>query len=268
MEIPVSSAMSELDEPAYSSDLELIGLYRDGGLSPVDVVRALHERAGGLRDLNALLATDVEASLAQAQESLLRYHEGRARPLEGVPVIVKDLIDTAGLVTTYGSAMFAGHVPDRDAVVVERVRAAGGIVIAKSATHEFAWGITGESSVSGAPRNPWDRTRVPGGSSAGSAAALAVGLAPLALGTDTAGSIRIPAAFCGVAGLRPTFGSVPAAGAFSLAPSLDTVGPMARTVEDLDLLLSVIAPGAAPGTADEARRRCARRRYVGAGAAG
>lgn len=243
--------MTDADELAYLSALELIGRYRRGDLSPVEVVRALHGRVRQCHDLNAVLATDQEASVAQAKEALRRYREGRPGPLEGVPVMVKDLIDTVGHETTYGSVMFAGHIPQRDAAVVQRVRAAGGIVLAKASSHEFAWGITGEASVSGPARNPWDRRLVTGGSSGGSAAALAAGLAPLALGTDTAGSIRIPAAFCGVMGLKPTFGAVPTAGVFPLAPSLDTVGPMARTVEDLRLLFSVLAPDV---TAEAARK--------------
>jgi aspartyl-tRNA(Asn)/glutamyl-tRNA(Gln) amidotransferase subunit A len=245
-------ASEDAGELAQVSAIELMGLYRSGQVAPIEVVRAFHERMDQYQDLNAILATHRDGGAAQANEALRRYREDRARPLEGVPVVVKDLIDTAGIETTYGSIMFSGHVPEYDAVVVQRVRAAGGIVIAKASTHEFAWGITGEASVSGPTRNPWDRRLVAGGSSAGSAVALAVGLAPLALGTDTAGSIRIPAAFCGVMGLKPTFGMVPTAGVFPLAPSLDTVGPMARTVGDLELLLSVIAEGGAARSADAA----------------
>lgn len=205
------------------------------------------DRAEQHRHLNALMAVDAEASLAAAGEALRRYRQGQARLLEGVPVLVKDLIDTAGLETSYGSAMFAGHIPERDAVVVERVTAAGGIVIGKAATHEFAWGITTDGTAAGPTRNPWNPDLVPGGSSGGPAAGLAAGLAPLAIGSDTAGSIRIPASFCGVAGLRPTFGLVPGTGVFPLAPSLDTVGPMARTIDDLELLLRVLAPRAPAG---------------------
>jgi aspartyl-tRNA(Asn)/glutamyl-tRNA(Gln) amidotransferase subunit A len=232
---------------ADMSAAELIECFRRGTTSPTEAVQALLERAEQHRHLNALMAVDAEASLTAAKDALVRYRQGRARPLEGVPVLVKDLIDTAGLETTYGSAMFAGYIPERDAIVVERVKAAGGIVIGKTATHEFAWGITTDGTAAGPARNPWNPELVPGGSSGGSAAGLAVGLAPLAIGTDTAGSIRIPTAFCGVTGLRPTFGLVPGTGVFPLAPSLDTVGPMARTVADLELLLQVIAgPTAKP----------------------
>ena len=235
--------MADADEVAYLTAVELTDRYRSGLLAPIDVVRLFLERAERYRDLNILTALDVERSLAEARQAASRYREGRARPLEGVPVVVKDLIDTAGLATGYGSSIFAGHVPERDAAVVRRVREAGGIVLGKSATHEFAWGITTDGGSRGPTRNPWDPAVVPGGSSGGSAAALAAGLAPLALGTDTAGSVRIPAAFCGVAALKPTFGSVRADGVFPLAPSLDTVGPMARGVGDLELLVSVISPG-------------------------
>ena len=240
---------------AYLSAGMLIEQFRSGAVSPVEVVQVLLERAEEHRALNALSALDAERSLTQAHAALRRYRDGDARPLEGVPVVVKDLIDTAGLATTYGSRMFAGHVPDRDAAVVRAVRAAGGIVLAKTTTHEFAWGITTDGTAAGPARNPWRPDLVPGGSSGGSAAALAAGLAPLALGTDTAGSIRIPAGFCGVAGLKPTFGTVPTHGVFPLAPSLDTVGPMARTVEDLELLLSVIAPAAVAAPASRAPGR-------------
>ena len=246
--------MTDTGDIPRLSALALIERYRQGSLSPVDVVHALLQRIEERRGLNAVSAVDAERSLAGAVEALRRYREGLARPLEGVPVLVKDLIDTAGLTTTYGSAMFAGHVPTQDAVVVRRLREAGAIVLGKTTTHEFAWGITTDGTASGPTRNPWNPGLVPGGSSGGSAAALAAGLAPLALGTDTAGSIRIPAAFCGVAGLRPTFGRVPTVGAFPLAPSLDTVGPMARTVEDLELLLSVLAPGTRGGPAARDRK--------------
>ncbi|WP_327586199.1 amidase [Nonomuraea sp. NBC_00507] len=237
--------MATDSELAYMSAVGLAARFGRGELSPVEVLRALSERADEHQGLNALVAADARRNHLEAQEAVRRYREGRARPLEGIPVIVKDLIDTEGLRTSYGSRMFSGHVPPRDAAVVERVRAAGGIVVAKSATHEFAWGITTDGSAVGPTRNPWDPTVVPGGSSGGSAAALAAGLAPLAIGTDTAGSIRIPAAFCGVMGLKPTFGLIDTTGVFPLAPSLDQVGPMARTVEDLRLLLSVLAPDGA-----------------------
>jgi aspartyl-tRNA(Asn)/glutamyl-tRNA(Gln) amidotransferase subunit A len=158
-----------------------------------------------------------------------------------VPLAVKDLFDTAGVRTTYGSPMFAAHVPDRDAEAVRSAREAGAIVLGKTATHEFAWGMSSINPRLGTCRNPHAPERVPGGSSGGSAAALAAGFAPLALGTDTGGSIRLPAAFCGVTGFKPTWGRIGLAGVFPLAPSLDHVGPMARTPADATLLLGVLS---------------------------
>jgi aspartyl-tRNA(Asn)/glutamyl-tRNA(Gln) amidotransferase subunit A len=136
--------------------------------------------------------------------------------------------------------MFLDHVPEGDAAAVAAVRAAGGILVGKTQTHEFAWGITSVNQTMGSSRNPWDTSRITGGSSGGSAVALAAGLVPLALGSDTGGSIRIPAAFCGVAGLKPTYGRIDTAGLWPLAPSLDHAGPMARTPADLALLLGAM----------------------------
>lgn len=229
----------------YLSAVELLRVFRDRELSPSGLVEhllgriATHDPA-----LGSVVAIDAEGARSAAGDSTARWRRGETRALEGIPVLVKDLIDTAGLTTTYGSRRFLGHRPVRDAAVVQRLREAGAIVLGKTATHEFAWGVTTESSAHGVARNPWDPRRVPGGSSGGSAAALAAGFAPLALGTDTAGSIRIPAALCGVSGLKPTHGSVPGEGVFPLARSLDHVGPMARTVADLRLLDGVLRPGA------------------------
>jgi aspartyl-tRNA(Asn)/glutamyl-tRNA(Gln) amidotransferase subunit A len=151
-------------------------------------------------------------------------------PPAGVPLAVKDLIDTAGLVTTYGSAIFRDHIPQRTATSVTRLQEAGYGVVGKTNLHEFAYGITSDNPHFGAVVNPLDPSRIPGGSSGGNGAALAAGLCEVALGTDSAGSIRLPAACCGVVGFKPTWGLVPADGVFPLAPSFDTVGPMATTV--------------------------------------
>jgi aspartyl-tRNA(Asn)/glutamyl-tRNA(Gln) amidotransferase subunit A len=161
--------------------------------------------------------------------------------LAGVPVGWKDLIDTGGITTTYGSALFRDHVPDRDADVVARFAAAGAVCVAKLATHELAWGTTNQNPHYGSCRNPHDRTRVPGGSSGGSAAALAAGMVAAAPGTDTGGSIRCPASCCGIVGLKPTFGRVSLAGIRMLCPTLDHCGPMARTVAECALQLEVMA---------------------------
>ena len=172
--------------------------------------------------------------------------EGRdPGPLAGVPVGWKDLIDTAGITTTYGSSIFRDHVPERDADVVARFAAAGAICVAKLATHELAWGTTSQNPHFGPCRNPHDPERVPGGSSGGSAAALAAGMVAAAPGTDTGGSIRCPASCCGIVGLKPTFGRVSLAGVRPLCPSFDHCGPMARTVADCAAQLEVMA-GASP----------------------
>ena len=164
-------------------------------------------------------------------------------PLAGVPVGWKDLIDTGGITTTYGSALFRDHVPDRDADVVARFAEAGAICVAKLATHELAWGTTNQNPHFGSCRNPHDPTRVPGGSSGGSGAALATGIVAAAPGTDTGGSIRCPASCCGIVGLKPTFGRVSLAGIRMLCPTLDHCGPMARTVAECALQLEVLAGG-------------------------
>jgi aspartyl-tRNA(Asn)/glutamyl-tRNA(Gln) amidotransferase subunit A len=191
-------------------------------------------------EVNAFITLALDAARADAAHAEREYARGDARPLAGIPIAVKDIFDTAGLRTTYGSSIFAEHVPGRDATAVRRLREAGGIVLGKTLTHEFAWGITSDNPHYGPCRNPHAPDRVPGGSSGGSAACVAYGGAPLALGSDTGGSIRIPAAFCGVVGLKPTYGRVSAAGALPLAPSLDHVGPIARTPADALLLLDAI----------------------------
>lgn len=162
-------------------------------------------------------------------------------PLHGLPVGVKDNIDTAGIRTTSGSGMLRENVPPRDATVVDRLKRAGAIVIGKTNLHEFAWGGSTENEHFGATKNPWDIARNPAGSSGGSGAAVAAGECLFSLGTDTGGSVRLPAAAAGIAGLRPTLGRVSNAGVMPLAWTMDTVGPLARTVEDVALVHGVIA---------------------------
>jgi aspartyl-tRNA(Asn)/glutamyl-tRNA(Gln) amidotransferase subunit A len=164
-----------------------------------------------------------------------------ARSLHGIPVALKDLFETAGVRTTAGALFFKDHIPTRDGVVVGKVRAAGAHFIGKTNTHEIALGVTTVNPHFGTSRNPWDRARIPGGSSGGSAVAVATGMAAAALGTDTGGSIRIPASLCGVVGLKPTYGRVSLRGVFPLSWNLDHAGPMTRCVTDTAILLQVIA---------------------------
>ena len=192
--------------------------------------------------LHAFISIDAEMALADARASDARAAAGETLgPLDGMPIAVKDCIDVAGLRCTRGSAFFADFVPPADAPVVARLRAAGAVILGKTNLHEFAFGGTTQNARFGACRNPWGIDRIPGGSSGGSAVAVAAGLAEAALGTDTGSSIRMPAALTGVCGLRPTHGTIPADGVFPVSPPLDIVGPMARDVPTLAALLTTIA---------------------------
>jgi aspartyl-tRNA(Asn)/glutamyl-tRNA(Gln) amidotransferase subunit A len=217
---------------------ELLAAYAARTLSPVEVVAELSAKGD---PHGAFWARCPERAAGEARAAEARWADGTARPLEGVPLAVKDLFDTEGVETTYGSAMFRGHVPERDAAAVAIARTAGAIVLGKTATHEFAWGYSSINDAMGTVRNPRDPERVAGGSSGGSAAAVADGLAPLALGTDTGGSIRVPAAFCGVYGLKPTFGRISLGGVWPLARTLDHAGPIAGSIRDLRLFYEVLA---------------------------
>jgi aspartyl-tRNA(Asn)/glutamyl-tRNA(Gln) amidotransferase subunit A len=230
-------------ELARLSASQLLEGYRARAFSPVEVVDALAAR---IEELNAFLGAFTTLCLARAREEAgvieASYRRGEAEgALAGVPFGVKDLFDSAGVRTTYGSPMFAEHVPAADSAAVRRAREAGAILIGKTQTHEFAWGITSVNVLMGSSRNPWALRRMSGGSSGGSAVALAGHLLPLALGSDTGGSIRVPSGFCGTIGLKPTYGRVSSAGVFPLARSLDHPGPMARTPADAALLLQAIA---------------------------
>ncbi|WP_432943704.1 amidase [Kribbella sp. CA-253562] len=192
--------------------------------------------------LNAFALIDDEGARAAADLADEELAAGIDRgPLHGVPVAVKDLIDVADLPTSCGSATSFGAVATEDAEVVRRLRDAGAVIIGKTTLHEFAYGATGDRSVHGASRNPIDRRRMSGGSSGGSAVAVAAGLVPLALGTDTAGSVRVPAALCGVIGLKPAYDVVPSNGVYPLAPSLDHVGLFAATADDALIGYQVIS---------------------------
>ena len=216
---------------------------RAGSLTSIDLTRAALDSIERLNPtLNAFVQVDAPVALAQARKADQLFAQGvDLGPLQGIPVAVKDNIDTFDYVTTYGSAHFEGHQPSCDALCVQHLRDAGAVIVGKTLTHEFAYGPTGDRSLQGAARNPWDSRCITGGSSAGSAAAVASGMVPLALGTDTGGSIRIPAALCGVVGFKPSFASVSLEGVFALSASLDHVGPIANNVEDARLLFDVIA---------------------------
>ncbi len=234
--------MAATDLP-FLSLTDLRRLYQQRALSPVEVTRACLEQIERLNPtLNALLTVTAEMALASARAAEERWGRGEpVPPLLGAPMTLKDLIDTAGVRTTYGSALTERHVPTTDATVVHRLKSAGAVLLGKAALHEWAFGVTNDNPHFGPTRNPWDPTRIPGGSSGGSAVALAAGMGAGSVGTDTGGSIRIPAALCGVVGLKPTFGRISRAGVYPLAWSLDHVGPMARTVADVALLLEVMA---------------------------
>jgi aspartyl-tRNA(Asn)/glutamyl-tRNA(Gln) amidotransferase subunit A len=192
--------------------------------------------------LNAFITVMREQALVQARELEAEQRSGKLRsPLHGIPIALKDNVDTAGVRTTAASAVFDDRVPDVDAEVTRRLKVAGAVLIGKANLHEFAMGGTSATSYYGPVRNPWALDRNPGGSSGGSAAAVAASLCFGALGTDTGGSIRIPAAYCGVIGLKPTYGLVPIRGIIPLTFSLDHCGPIVRTVEDAALLLNVLA---------------------------
>ena len=222
---------------------EVAAQVRDRRVSPVELTQACLQRIDALEPaINAFITVTAEAALAAARAAEREIASGVYRgPLHGIPVAVKDLFDTAGVRTTAGSKILADNVPSVDAGAVERLKAAGAVILGKLNLHEFAYGATGVNPHYGAARNPWDGDRITGGSSSGSGAAVAAGECFAALGTDTGGSIRIPASLCGIAGLKPTFGRVSRRGVIPLSWSLDHVGPMARTTEDCSIVLQALA---------------------------
>lgn len=240
--------------PFFWSARRLASAYRSGETTPLAVTEALLERIGRLEpDLNAFATVLSDSALERARQAGAELASGDDRgPLHGIPVVVKDLMAVEGAPTGFGSTV--GRVPraDRDAAVVARLRRAGAVLLGKTNLLEYAYGAVNPAV--GSTRNPHDRARTAGGSSGGSAAAVAAGLAPLAIGTDTGGSIRIPAAYCGVVGLKPSYGTVPVEGVFPLSWTLDHVGPLARSAGDAALLLAVLAgsPPAPANTPDAA----------------
>jgi aspartyl-tRNA(Asn)/glutamyl-tRNA(Gln) amidotransferase subunit A len=220
---------------------ELVEAFARGEASSVEATRACLDRIADVDgDLHAFLNVDADGALAAAGDADRRRRDGEANALTGVPIAVKDLLCTVGQPTTCGSRMLRGWLPPYDATVVQRLRAAGLPIVGKTNLDEFAMGSSTEHSAYGATRNPWDTERAPGGSGGGSAAAVAAHLTPLAIGTDTGGSIRQPAALTGTVGVKPTYGGVSRYGIVAMASSLDQAGPVTRTVLDAALLHEVI----------------------------
>ncbi|MGQ0550090.1 MAG: Asp-tRNA(Asn)/Glu-tRNA(Gln) amidotransferase subunit GatA [Armatimonadota bacterium] len=232
--------------PADRTARALRAAYAAGTRRPSEVIEETLARiAARDGDLHAFLSVDEEGARAEAAAWDERYAKAAGSDglpaLAGIPIAIKDNMCTRGVPTTAGSRILDGWRPPYDATVVTRLRHAGAIILGKTNLDEFAMGSSTENSAFGPTRNPWDPTRVAGGSSGGSAAAVAAGLAPLALGSDTGGSIRLPAGFCGVVGLKPTYGRVSRYGLVAFASSLDQIGPIAADVTDCALLLGAIA---------------------------
>jgi aspartyl-tRNA(Asn)/glutamyl-tRNA(Gln) amidotransferase subunit A len=233
---------------AFTSIEEIARLFRKRKLSPVELTKLILARIDQLNpQLNAYITVSAELALAQAKKAEAELFASRGRkghrdrgPLHGIPISLKDNIYTAGIRTTAGSKILKDFIPREDAAIVGHLKNAGAVILGKTNMHEFAYGVTSNNPHYGAVHNPWDLSRIPGGSSGGSAAAVAAGLCYGSIGTDTGGSIRIPASLCGIVGLKPTLGRVSVDGVIPLSPRLDCVGPLARSVRDAALLLEPI----------------------------
>jgi len=247
MPAALSSGAERASTPAQSDPaawglVEAAASLRAGRIDAESYAGALLERCTAGAHLNAFVGLDPGQLLARARAADAERRQGRSLgPLHGLPIALKDNIEARPWPLGGGTAALRRWHPQADAMVVERLVAAGALLAGKTTMHELAMGWTGQNAAFGDTRNPHDPQRMAGGSSGGSACAVAAGMVPAAIGTDTNGSVRVPAAFCGIAGLRPTHGRYPLAGVMPLAPSLDTVGPMARCVEDLALLDAVMA---------------------------
>jgi aspartyl-tRNA(Asn)/glutamyl-tRNA(Gln) amidotransferase subunit A len=239
----LAAPLASFAAPSDPADLtagEANALLRQRKLTPVELTGACLKRIGLLNpQLNAMITVLGDQALRQAAS--LRPSPAAQQPLHGIPVALKDLFDTAGVRTTAASAQWRDRTPANDAAVVQRLKAAGAVLVGKANLDEFAYNFTSETSVFGAARNPWNPDCSPGGSSGGSAIAVASGMCLAALGSDTGGSIRLPAAFCGVTGFKPTYGRVPTDGVAPLAWSLDHVGPLTRTARDAALLHAILS---------------------------
>ena len=231
------------DDIHYLSIAETANRIWNDALSPVDVVQAYLDRIDQYdASYKAYQTVFREEALNAARQAEQDIRSGHYRgPLHGIPIGVKDLVYTKGGRTTAGSLVMADFVPDFDATIIEKLQAAGAIILGKTSVHEFAYGPTGVNPHYGTPRNPWGQDRLPGGSSSGSGVALAAGLTAGAIGSDTGGSIRIPAALCGIVGIKATYGRVSRYGVVGLSWTLDHLGPMTRTVEDAGLMLNGLA---------------------------
>lgn len=231
------------DDLCFASIQTLAAQIERLSISPVEVTDAYLGRIHRLDgSLHSFLTLTAEQASAEARRAELEICRGAYRgPLHGIPIGLKDLFDTAGIRTTAGSRILANRVPTQDATVTSRLRAAGAILLGKQAMHEFAIGMHHASDYFSPPRNPWDLERTPGGSSSGTGAALAAGLCAGGMGSDTGGSIRNPAAYSGIVGLKPTYGLVSRSGVMPLSWTLDHAGPMARTVADVAILLQAVA---------------------------
>ncbi len=231
------------EDLCYLSALELGTLLRQQAVSVTEIVQTMLERIQALDPkINAYITVMTEEALSSARRCDAELAAGQDRgPLHGIPVAVKDLYDTVGTRTTSGSKILADRLPERDATAVARLREAGAVIIGKTNLNEFACGVTTTNAHYGDTLNPWDLSRTPGGSSGGSGAAVAAGMCTVATGSDTGGSIRIPAALCGIVGLKPSYGRISCHGIMPLSWEQDHPGPMARTVRDAALMLAAMA---------------------------
>ncbi|SDI28535.1 aspartyl-tRNA(Asn)/glutamyl-tRNA(Gln) amidotransferase subunit A [Alteribacillus persepolensis] len=226
------------------SDIETVSaMMKNKELSPVELLKETMDRIKKYEpELNAFITVMEEEAAGEARRAEADIQQGNNKgPLHGIPIAVKDILQTNGVRTTGGSKIFENWFPDEDAVSVQKLRQAGAVIIGKANLHEFAMGATTENPHFGNAKNPWDLKKIPGGSSGGSAVATAAGMAFGALGTDTAGSIRLPAAICGTVGFKPTYDLVSREGSFPFSWSLDHVGPMTRTVNDAAHMLNVLS---------------------------